>query len=108
MKVAVVGIGYVGLSLAALLAQHNEVVALDVVPEKIAMLNNKQSPIEDDKITIVGLNNCGIILAVSSKIKPFVLLEIDLLIDTEFKVRDFFKIFKDKLCLEIEHILDIK
>ena len=50
MKVAVVGLGYVGLSLAVLLAQHNEVVALDVVPEKIAMLNNKQSPIADDKI----------------------------------------------------------
>jgi len=50
MKVAVVGLGYVGLSLAVLLAQHNEVVALDVVPEKIAMLNNKQSPIMDDKI----------------------------------------------------------
>ena len=50
MKVAVVGVGYVGLSLAVLLAQHNEVVALDVVPEKIAMLNNKQSPIMDDKI----------------------------------------------------------
>jgi len=50
MKVAVVGVGYVGLSLSVLLAQHNEVVALDVVPEKIAMLNNKQSPIADDKI----------------------------------------------------------
>ena len=50
MRVAVVGTGYVGLSLAVLLAQHNEVVALDVVPEKIAMLNNKQSPIVDDKI----------------------------------------------------------
>jgi UDPglucose 6-dehydrogenase len=50
MKVAVVGIGYVGLSLAVLLAQHNEVIALDVAPEKIAMLNNKQSPIADDMI----------------------------------------------------------
>ena len=50
MKVAVVGVGYVGLSLSVLLAQHNEVVALDVVPEKIAMLNNRQSPIADNKI----------------------------------------------------------
>ena len=50
MKVAVVGVGYVGLSLSVLLAQHNEVVALDVVPEKIAMLSNRQSPIADDKI----------------------------------------------------------
>lgn len=47
MQIAVAGMGYVGLSLAMLLAQHNEVRALDVVPEKVALLNNGKSPIAD-------------------------------------------------------------
>ena len=50
IKIAVTGIGHVGLSLAVLLAQHNEVVALDIVPEKIAKLNNKKSPLADNEI----------------------------------------------------------
>lgn len=50
MKIAVAGTGYVGLSIATLLAQHNHVVAVDIVPEKVEMINNKKSPIQDDYI----------------------------------------------------------
>ncbi len=49
-KIVVAGTGYVGLSLAVLLAQHNKVTAVDVIPEKVELINNKKSPIQDDYI----------------------------------------------------------
>ena len=50
MKIAVAGTGYVGLSIAVLLAQHNEVEAVDIIPEKVELINNRKSPIQDEYI----------------------------------------------------------
>ncbi len=50
MKIAVAGTGYVGMSIATLLAQHNHVVAVDVIPEKVDKINHRISPIQDDYI----------------------------------------------------------
>ena len=50
LKIAVAGTGYVGLSIATLLSQHHKVMAVDIVPEKVKLINNKKSPIQDDYI----------------------------------------------------------
>lgn len=50
LKIAVAGTGYVGLSLSVLLAQHNQVTAVDIIPEKVELINNRKSPIQDDYI----------------------------------------------------------
>ena len=49
-KIAVAGTGYVGLSIATLLSQHHRVTAVDIVPEKVKLINNRKSPIQDDYI----------------------------------------------------------
>lgn len=50
LKIAVAGTGYVGLSIATLLSQHHKVTAVDIVPEKVELINNKKSPIQDEYI----------------------------------------------------------
>ena len=50
MKIAVAGTGYVGLSIATLLSQHHKVFAVDIIPAKVEMINNKKSPIQDEYI----------------------------------------------------------
>ena len=68
LKIAVAGTGYVGLSLAVLLSQHHDVTAVDIVPEKVAMLNAKKSPIQDEyienyiaekKLRLTATTDCG-------------------------------------------------
>ena len=55
MKIAVAGTGYVGLSMATLLAQHHSVVAVDVIPEKVEKINRRVSPIQDEYIELTEL-----------------------------------------------------
>jgi UDPglucose 6-dehydrogenase len=49
-KIAIAGTGYVGLSIATLLSQHHQVTAVDIIPEKVDMINNRKAPIQDDYI----------------------------------------------------------
>ena len=67
MKIAVAGTGYVGLSMAVLLAQHHQVVAVDIVPEKVTLINERKSPLQDDYIEKYDFYNTGGILLFRGK-----------------------------------------
>ena len=54
LKIAVAGTGYVGLSIATLLSQHHHITAVDIIPEKVELINNKKSPIQDEYIEKVS------------------------------------------------------
>ena len=69
-NIAVAGTGYVGLSLAVLLAQHNHVTAVDIIPEKVEMLNNRQSPIADKEIEDYLQNKRTVKPIMSSSLLP--------------------------------------
>ena len=71
MKIAVIGTGYVGLSLAVLLAQHHEVVCLDILQDKITMLNNKKSPLLDNEIEDYLLNKSLNLTATLDKVTAY-------------------------------------
>ena len=58
-KIAVAGTGYVGLSIATLLSQHHHVTAVDIIPEKVEMINNRKSPIQDDYIENIWRKRSG-------------------------------------------------
>lgn len=71
MKIAIAGTGYVGLSNGVLLAQHNEVVAVDIIPEKIEMLNKKILPIEDAELEAYHVNKALDFTATLDKDKAY-------------------------------------
>lgn len=68
MKIAVAGTGYVGLSIATLLAQHHEVMAVDIIEEKVNVINNKKSPIQDNEIeTFLSTKNLNLVATLNAK-----------------------------------------
>ena len=68
MKIAVAGTGYVGLSIATLLSQHHEVMAVDIIEEKVNMINNRESPIQDNEIeTFLSTKNLNIVATLDAK-----------------------------------------
>lgn len=68
MKISVAGTGYVGLSIATLLAQHHEVMAVDIIEEKVNMINNKKSPIQDNEIeTFLSTKNLNLVATLNAK-----------------------------------------